>query len=180
MSLQVVGIDPSLRCTGYTVADGSRVIPGRIRTKPVAGVAAQRDQIRFIVGTVLRAAPQVIDLTVIEKPFVSRHGGDVIDRSWLFGLLVDQLMQRGPVALVTARGRAKYAAHNGNADKQAVLAAVRDAYPTVPVRDDNEADSIALAAMGMRFLGSPIDGVGSKKQLEAMTAVVWPDLRGSN
>ncbi len=173
--MAILGIDPSLRCTGFTLTTrGGEVFPARIRTKPADGLVEQRDQIRFIVGTILRAAPDRLDVTVIEKPYVSRFGGDVIDRAWLFGLLVDQLLQRGPVALVTARGRAKYAAHSGNADKAAVLAAIREAFPNVPIRDDNEADSIALAAMGARFLGVPIDGIPSKAQLQAMTAVHWP------
>lgn len=171
----ILGIDPSLRCTGYTfVTRGGDVVPARVRTKPALGLVEQRDQVRFIVGTILRGAPERLDLTVIEKPYVSRHGGDVIDRAWLFGLLVDQLLQRGPVAVVTAKGRAKYGAHDGNADKKKVLAAIREAFPNVPVRDDNEADAIALASMGARHLGYPVDGVASKKQLEAMTAVVWP------
>lgn len=179
--MRVLGIDPSLRCTGYTLATAEgKVFPARIRTKPASGLVEQRDQIRFIVGTILRAVPDRLDLSVIEKPYVPRHGGDVIDRAWLFGLLVDQLLQRGPVAVVTARGRAKYAAHDGNANKAKVLAVIREAFPNVPIRDDNEADSLALASMGLRHLGVPIDGVGSKKQLEAMTAVAWPGTERRN
>jgi Holliday junction resolvasome RuvABC endonuclease subunit len=189
--MHVLGIDPSLTCTGFALVteDGS-VRPDRIRAGSEAATLAEiRDTVRYITGRVLRAVPLSGVLTVIEAPVIPRArkgadgqahlhgGGKVLERAWLFGLLVDQLMLRGPVVQVRPSTRAKYAAHDGNADKKKVLAAIREAYPSVPVRDDNEADAIALAAMGARYLGHPIDGaVPSKKQAEAMTAVVWPEI----
>lgn len=180
--MSVLGIDPSLRCTGIAlVTRGGDVVASRFPTKPAGTLAEQQEQVRYIVGSVLRAVPMTLDLTVIEEPYVPQHAaGEVVVRSWVYGLLVDQLMQRGPVAKVSAKTRAKYAAHNGNADKKAVEAAIREAFPNIPIRDNNEADAIALAAMGARYLGVPADGTPSKKQLEAMTAVVWPVIGRKN
>lgn len=176
--MHVLGLDPSLRCTGASiVGDSGIVFPTRFPTTATSGLLEQREQIRYIVGSVLRFAPAHDLLTVIERPYVPQGqggAGGLIERAWLFGMLVDQLSQRGPVVQVRAKTRAKYGAHNGNADKRAVKAAIREAFPNVKVRDDNEADSIALAAMGARHLGWPIDGAPSKAQTEAMAAVVWP------
>jgi Holliday junction resolvasome RuvABC endonuclease subunit len=176
--MQVLGIDPSLRCTGVaTVGEAGMVFPSRVPTMSMETLTGQRDLVRYIVGSVLAFAPATNLLTVIERPYVPQGqggAGSLIERAWLFGMLVDQLMLRGPVVDVRPSLRAKYAAHNGNADKAAVKAAIRDAYPNVRVRDDNEADAIALAAMGARFLGMPIDGTPSKAQEQAMTAVHWP------
>ena len=175
----VLGVDSSLTCTGLaTVGELGKVTAMRIPTKVTESSLHGLDKrIRYIVGSTLRFAPAEC-LTVIEAPYVPRHGsGQVVERAWLFGMLVDQLLLRGPVVQVRTKTRAKYASGDGNADKGRVLAAVREAFPAVRVRDDNEADAITLAAMGARFLGFPVDGSGSKKQLEAMTAVVWPDMK---
>ena len=59
--------------------------------------------------------------------------------------------------VVPPKTRAKYATGNGGADKRAVLAAVRAAYPQFTIRNDNEADAVVLAAIGARSLGHPID-----------------------
>lgn len=174
--MQVVGVDPSLTCTGWATVGASGVLTAdRFKTEPAKTLADIDARIRYIVGSVLRWSPAVDVLTVIESPYIPQHAsGQVLERAWLFGMLVDQMLQRGPVVAVTPGGRAKYGTGNGNADKKQVLAAVRGAYPTVRVRDDNEADAIVLASMGARYLGMPIDGEPSKKQLEAMSVVSWP------
>ncbi len=174
--MAILGIDPSLRCTGIALASrGGDIAAQRFPTVAVGTLREQREQVRYIVGSILRAVPMTLDLTVIEEPYVPQHGaGEVVVRSWVYGLLVDQLFERGPVVKVSAKTRAKYGAHNGNADKKAVEAAVREAFPNIAIRDNNEADAIVLAAMGARYLGVPIDGTPSKAQLQAMTAVHWP------
>ena len=180
--LQVLGIDPSLTCTGVAIV-GESLTVAATRFPTQAGDNSLDDirtRVRYVVGSVLRFAPTEC-FTVIEAPYIPKHGsGQVLERAWLFGMLVDQLTLRGPVVRVRAKTRAKYATSNGNADKKAVLEAIRTAFPHVGVRDDNEADAIALAAMGARYLGQPFDGPISKKQQEAMTAVVWPDRSRSN
>jgi crossover junction endodeoxyribonuclease RuvC len=175
--MQVLGVDPSLTCTGVaTVGSLGVVAPHRFPTKGDGTLVDVRERIRYIVGCVLRFAPERPLLTVIEAPVIPHgHGsGQILERAWLFGMLVDQLILRGPVVQVRPSTRAKYGAGSGNAKKAEVLAAVREAFPNVAVRDDNEADAIVLAAMGARHLLMPFDGVASKKQIEAMTAVAWP------
>lgn len=180
--MRVVGVDPSLRLSGVArIVDGVLDVT-RIPTEKARTLREQRDQVRYIVGRILRFAGPVIDLAVIESMYVpTREGaqaGAVTERAWVWGLVVDQLFDRCPVIEVTTKQRAKYAADNGNADKAAVTAAVKAAYPNLRIRDDNEADAIALAAMGARHLGEPIDGPGTPKQIEVMAAVAWPTTHG--
>lgn len=173
----VLGVDQSLTMTGLAVSEFG-VRTSRVKSEPADGtLAGDRKRIRYIVSQVLRFAPPVC-LSVIEAPYVPQGGkaaGAVIERAWLFGLLVDQLMQRGPVVQVRTKTRAMYATGNGNAKKAEVLAAVRAAFPDLEVADDNVADALALLGMGARWMGEPIDGELSKKQLSAMDAVQWPD-----
>lgn len=179
--MNIIGIDPSFTATGLALYDGGSIELKRIRTeKPVDGLRGVRDRVRFVVGVALKfAGPDV--LTVIEAPIVVRggRGGLQLERAWLFGFLVDQLMLRGPVVQVRPKTRAKYGSGNGNAGKPEVLAAMRATHPGLHIVDDNVADALALLAMGARWKGSPIDGAPSKKQLDAMTAVVWPTEEGS-
>lgn len=174
--MDAVGIDPSLTCTGLAVVGENRATS--VHTFPTstqdADLADYDRRVQYITGKTLMAAPKRC-LTVIEAPFVPHHGGagQVIERAWLFGFIVSQFLRRGPVVAVSAKTRAKYATGNGNASKKEVLAAMRDRFPDLSIRDDNAADGLALAAMGARWLGFPIDGEPSKPQLEAMRAVRW-------
>jgi Holliday junction resolvasome RuvABC endonuclease subunit len=175
-TFDVIGVDPSLTCTGVAhVDEGGAVSVMRIPTAGDGSLDDIRLRVRLIVGSVLRFAPTSGLLSVIEAPYIPQHGsGQVLERAWLFGMLVDQLALRGQVAQVRAKTRAKYGSGNGNAAKPEVRAAVRAAFPGLRIRDDNEADALALAAMGARHLGSPIDGLPSKAQSAAMLAVAWP------
>lgn len=175
--MHAVGIDSSLTCTGFAlVSPLANVDPilATMPTEPMAGdLADLQRRIRYITGRVLRLVPGKV-LSVIESPYLPKHGGGaVLERAGLYWFLVDQLLQRGPVVTVAAATRAKYAADAGNADKKHVLAAMRGKHPDLVIPDDNAADALALASMGARFLGFPIDGEPSTAQLEAMSAVRW-------
>jgi Holliday junction resolvasome RuvABC endonuclease subunit len=172
-----VGIDPSLRKTGLARIEGTAVTTSIIRTVPASGLAAQDDQIVYILGTVVKFVPRG-SLVVIERMYVPRGAhtaGDVIERAWLLGMIVNQLRRRGcEVVGVWPMQRAKLATGSGTAKKKDVLAAMREKFPGVSIPDDNVADAVALAAAGARWLGVPIDGAMTDKQADAMAAVAWP------
>lgn len=180
--MDVLGVDQSLTMSGLALISGGEVTLRRIPTTPVngSGLEGVRDRIRYIVGQTLQWAPRRC-MTVIEAPYVPKRmqAGAVIERMWLFGMLVDQLLIRGPVVQVRTTTRAMYAADNGSAKKAEVLAAMVGKFPALTIRDDNEADALAMAAMGVRFLGSPVDGPISKKMQQAMTSTVWPNPKES-
>ena len=176
--MDVLGVDQSLTCTGLAKTTFAGVVlTARVRTSPDGDELGDiRRRVRLIVGQVLRFAPDEC-VTVIEAPVIPRghSAGAILERAWLFGMLVDQLMLRGPVVRVHQATRAMYAADSGRAEKAVVLEAMRAKFPELAIADDNVADALAMAAMGARWLGSPIDGEMSKKQARAMVAVRWPN-----
>jgi len=185
--MDVFGIDQSLTMSGLAkLAEGRpyhdvKLTRVSTETTPTGDLRAIRDRVRYIVGKTLQFAPKAC-LTVIEAPYIPKKhtAGALLERAWLFGLLVDQLMVRGPVVQVRTTTRAMYAADNGNARKPQVLAAMKKKFPMTVIRDDNEADALALLCMGARYLGTPIDGPMTKKQNQAMTSTVWPSIEGES
>lgn len=178
----VVGIDPSLSCTGIVAADEwGGIVTNRAKTTTpsTSTLRARRRRTRLALSRILAALPARVDLFVIESPSPRSQHGSHNDRVGLYWLLVDQLLARADVAEVGPKTRAKYATSNGNADKAAVKTAMKSAFPHVPIPDDNVADALALALMGLRHLDSPIDGEITKKQTEAMDAVSWPTDEGA-
>lgn len=178
----VVGIDPSLSCTGIVTADHwGGIVPARARTSTPATqtLRARRDRSRLALSRILLQLPKRVDLFVIEAPSPRSQFGSHNDRVGLYWLLVDQLLARADVAEVLPKSRAKYATGNGNADKAAVKSAMRAAFPHVEIADDNVADALALALMGLRHLGSPLDGQLTAPHLVPMAAVAWPTSEGA-
>lgn len=184
----VVGIDPSLTCTGVAMLtwhEGTE-FPGpnwqtwRARSQALPEglpdaevVAATRRRIRIVLRETLAFIPGRVDLTVIEGPSFGSKGGKSDERAALRWFLIDQLMARGPVVVIGPKTRALLGADDGNANKAKVRAAVRVAFPNVHVPDDNVADAVALAAAGAHRLGCPLVGY-SPKQLKAHARVAWP------
>lgn len=183
----VVGIDSSLTISGCArvdlgVGESGRVEAlhwetwrGRAPKPEVDTVLSTRRRIRVMVREVLALVPASVDLTVIEGPSLGRHTGMSDERAALRWILIDQLLARGPVAVVAPKTRALLAADNGNADKRAVLAAVKAALPDVNVPDHNVADAVALAMAGAHRLGMPWPVLMSKKQISAHAKVAWPE-----
>lgn len=179
--MDVYGVDPSLTCTGLAKTTPAGVIlTKRVKTAATGNsLGAIRKRVRYIVGQVIQFAPEGPFVSVIEAPYVppKMRAGSVIERAWLFGMLVDQLILRGAVVQVAPASRAMYATDRGNASKKEVLAAMRARFPELTIQDDNEADGLALLCMGARWLGEPIDGEPSEKQVQAMVATHWPELK---
>jgi Holliday junction resolvasome RuvABC endonuclease subunit len=173
----VVGIDPSLTKTGIAVIEGGEIRTARSTTQKTDSTPREvRRRIRTSLRRTLDQMPAA-GLFVIEGPSMASKFGQPHERAGLFWFLVDQLLPRGEVVVVSPKGRAKYATGNGNADKADVKRAMKASFPGVPIPDDNVADALALALMGVRHLGAPLD-VAGPKQLEAFAAVAWPRIEG--
>lgn len=174
----VLGIDPSLAKTGLVLANGPALMTRRVVTEPThSSIRARLMRQRSIVAQVRDFAPtEGRVLTVIEAPVIAvgGAGGGLFDRAGLYWRLIDELWAYGPVVTVQPATRALYAAGNGQASKKDVLASMRARVP-ISIVDDNVADAMALAAMGRRYLGDPIDGHISDASLRAMRTPHWPD-----
>lgn len=180
----VIGIDSSLTVSGCARLNLGVGAEGQLeaiswetwRARTVDDgdtVLGMRRRIRVMVREILALVPDFVDLTVIEGPSMNaKHAALADERSGLRWMLIDQLLGRGPVAVVSPKTRALLATGNGNADKAAVLAAIREAVPAAHVPDHNVADGVALALAGAHALGMPWEFTA--KQVSAHGKVPWP------
>lgn len=198
MSSHVTGLDLSLTASGVVTVRRSGEF-GEVRASQrlieTPGFAkGARPGLAEWVERQTRMAHEVIaavepgGLVVIEAPSHGSRFGNPHERAGLWWRVVQYIVRRldeqgeptDVVVSVAPATRAKYAAGSGRADKRQVLAAVNERMPFAVVRDHNLADGLALAAMGWRWLGRPIDGAPTKAMTEAMGAVRWPtDWKGS-
>jgi Holliday junction resolvasome RuvABC endonuclease subunit len=185
---KVVGIDLSLTSTGL-VSAGDEVKLARIRSsapktakhprtnKPLPPTLEQRrERLGLLCAKILTFVMlEEPGLACIEAPAYSSNTGSMHDRSGLWWLVVNGLFANEiPVAEITPTQRAKYATGKGTNDKDKVLAAVIRRYPDVDVTGNDVADALALAAMGRRRFGRPLEESLPKPNLEAMDKVRWP------
>lgn len=141
-----------------------------------SSLASRRRRVRKVLAGILDVVPSRLTLSVIEAPsYGSRHGA-ASEREWLRGMLVDQLLARGPVAEIAPTTRALLATGNGRADKRQVLEAVRASHPVASVSSHDVADAVTLAAAGAHRLG--YEAPYGAKQQAAHARVSWPHIKG--
>lgn len=188
----VYGIDPSLSRTGLAVCVTDPHIPTLVdwkvanRGSSAVGDAPwdQADRFDMLTGMIthtltewsaLTMAPDVI---VMEGPaYGSTSSGVMTHRiSGYWWALATALRDWGrhfprtPEFLVIPPPvLKKYTTGNGNAGKDEMLLAVSRLYPGAPITNNDEADAVALAAMGTRWAGGTAESVNlSAKHLAAM------------
>lgn len=196
----IVGIDPSLTSTGVAVIhhpDHPRglifrndplpgaALPGdrlgrsvelrRVRSKGKASASwdERGDRLGELVVGIIDAVPSQA-LVLMEAPAYGAKGSGAFDRAGLWWAIHTELRYGNGcrVVPVTPPQRAKYATGAGNADKDRVLAAVIRRYPAVEVSGNDEADALAMAALGARLVGHPIDGDMPAAHLDALTKLL--------
>lgn len=178
----VLGLDLSLTATGVAlVVDGKLTDGDTVESKGKAKASLSQRAARLlglhssIIGIYEEFVP---DLVVIESPSYGSQVGQQHDRSGLWWLVTSALESSrvGLVATVTPNGRAKYATGKGNANKDAVLAAVIRRYEPRgwEIENNNVADAVVLAAMGSRHLGEPVEASLPQDHLAAMDGAAWP------
>lgn len=182
MGVTVLGIDLSLTSTGLALVENARVEwTGTVKTTGKRGddltarTMRLRDIRNRIEASVMRYEPV---LAVVEAPSFGSQHGSAHDRSGLWWAIVDMLYLRSvPVAQVTPKQRAKYATGNGNSQKPEVhkITQLQYAREDLPIKTNDEADAVLLAAMGSRHLDSPVEVV-TPAQIAAMEKVQWPSL----
>lgn len=165
--MNVLGIDSSLTCTGLALLDTDEPewITERVRSGPTSTLEEQARRIRSIAHAVVEFTRRVdppfagVDLVVIEGPsFGSRQGAVLLGGLWW--RIVDEVVVAlaAPVLVVPPNTRALYATGDGHAGKPTVLACVRAEYVDADVPNHDVADAVALAALGARVSGVPVDG----------------------
>lgn len=173
----VLGLDPSLTCTGVALVD---TVTGEVHTRRViaanqgASLIARRNRIRKALDGILAPVPPRLAVTVVEVPHSRQQFGAQNERVALYWMLVDQLIARGPVVEVAPAQRAKLATGNGRASKDDVVAAMTARHPGVRIPDDNVADALALADAGVAWATGD-QTLFNPGQAETFGRLAWPD-----
>jgi crossover junction endodeoxyribonuclease RuvC len=173
----VIGLDLSLTSTGIAVIDRD----GPITLRRIATTGKTTDTLAerwYRLDRIVGPLKHLVDrhqpaLIVIEGPSYGSRTGHQHDRSGLWWLVVDALPE--PIVEVPPTVRMRYATGKGQAQKDAVLAAVVRRYPHADVTGNDVADALVLAAMGRRWLGCPIETSLPNTHLAAMDGVRWPE-----
>jgi Holliday junction resolvasome RuvABC endonuclease subunit len=176
---RVLGVDPSL--TGTGICRVSDYVEELATVRTTLNGHARMDAI--VDEVMIRATiwGVRVDMVVIEGPSYGSasqsHPGHH-ERAGLWWLITHALHSaKIPYAVVSPKGRAKYGCGNGNGDKSAVKAAVRETYGhLVKIGNDNAADALILAAMGLDHMGGTLGVRVPAVNRMALDAVQWPDL----
>lgn len=175
----VVGVDPSSTSTGVAVLDTEDLLV--IETHTVKSAGRTKDSWAARSERIIRTADQVAAMVpapahvVMEAPSLGQRAqSGVVDRMGLWWRLFWRFKSElGGLTLVPPASRAKYATGKGNAAKDAVMLAVAKRYPQATITGNDEADAVALAAIGARLAGHPIEDSLPKTHLEALTALTY-------
>lgn len=182
--MSVVGIDPSLRAAGVAILTGSDQ-----RTAAIGGLCSlgregrakdgySERSARIVAQTrrVVRAVPADAELVVIEAMPPHMKPQPYLGDRWAvwFGIH-SSLAPRVPVAVVNPSTRAMWATGKGNANKAAVVAAMRDLWPDAHIADDNEADALVLACVGAHRLGWSLPFEIKERHTSILADVAWPE-----
>lgn len=185
----IIGVDLSLRSTGVAIlSDSDGELTWLVKSSGHRGdsLALRADRVKAIADRVVELAcvevalGGAVDLIVVEAPSYNTAGGSTHDRSGLWWIVVAALREIAPVATVPPSSRAKYATGNGHATKGAVVRAMTKIFPAW-LGNDDEADALALACMGARWLGRPLELSLSTDQRDAYSSkgIEWPVTEGA-
>lgn len=172
---RVLGLDLSLTGTGIARL-GAEGVEFLTTVRP--GKCAGHERLKLIFDAIHEAQRgQNLDLVVIEGPSYGSQGGQQghHERAGLWWMVTHSLWRiRRSYAVVSPKARAKYATGNGNDGKPAVLAAARERYGHLAaLGNDNEADALVLAHMGVDHLGGYLADVPAVNR-EALRRAQWP------
>lgn len=178
--MTVVGIDPSLTGTGVVRINTTTRATAvrRLSSKPTDdSIQARVTRLRTLASAVVGLCVGA-DLVVIEGPAYGSKTGHMHERSGYWFQICSRLVGLGiPVVEVAPNVLKTYVLGKGGGagtDKDNVLAAVIKRYPRAEITGNDIADAMALAAMGARWRGVPVEESLPASHLRAMKAVKWP------
>lgn len=179
---RVVGLDLSLTSAG--MSDGR--VHTAFGTGPELCIEERLDSLQRSVMRFVRGRPYA-DLVVIEGSAFGAKGSAVEQLAGLRYMVRHCLwMWRIPFAIVAPTCLKTYTTGSGRATKAQMVTAVRERHgidlSTVKVKDGryDQADGLALAAMGYAYLGRPLPTFGPPPPRASLLAVDWPELYSDN
>lgn len=176
--MRVVGIDLSLASTGLAAIEGGTLVSTyAYKTQPAKTLDGTIHRLQDVAGYVRDYVDDFDpDLVVIEAPSFASSFGNPHERAGLWWMVVrDIWLWEIPIARVSPMQRAKYGTGKGNSKKKDVHAEVKVRYGSsaLPIKTNDEADAVILAAMGSRHLGKPVESFLPDSYLAAMEKVMW-------
>lgn len=154
----IIGLDPSLTCTGWGVVAkaGSRishVANGQVRTDASLSMAERLVQLdRELTDVVLRHAP---DAGAVEEVFVNVNPQSTLKLGQARGVAMLALARAGmPVAEYPTKVVKKALVGTGGAAKTQVQAMLKVLLPGVKLAGADAADALAVAITHANMLGS--------------------------
>lgn len=186
----VIGVDPSLTGTGVAHISDQQFIQTWVKrtgpTAPDAPIGDVSERIKSIVRWLFDPEINLVNtgtvLAVVEEPLKATHGGaglgKPMERHWLFGRVIDGFCHRGiPVVAINPTWAKGYLCGNGAAKKDDMQRAVVATWPGrgLHLIDDNQADAVALAAMGVDWLGWPGPYLDGRRGAGWLKKAQWPE-----
>jgi crossover junction endodeoxyribonuclease RuvC len=145
----ILGLDPSLSCTGWGVvrAEGSRLVHvanGQVATDPKAPMAERLNHLCEAVAAVIAAhAP---DHAAVEEVFVNKNPQSTLKLAQARGAVLAACGRAGlPVAEHAARLVKKAVVGTGGAEKAQVQAMLKVLLPGAKIEGADAADALAVA-----------------------------------
>lgn len=145
----IIGIDPSLTCTGWGVVakSGSRlshVANGQIKTDPAASLPERLVMLdRELTDVILRHQP---DTGAVEEVFVNKNPQSTLKLGQARGVALLALARAGmPISEYATRLVKKAIVGTGAADKAQVQAMLKVLLPGVKLAGADAADALAVA-----------------------------------
>lgn len=145
----ILGLDPSLSCTGWGLirAEGSRlshIAHGQVPTDPKAEMAARLDHLHAAISAVIAAhAP---DRAAIEEVFVNKNPQSTLKLAQARGAVLAACGRHNlAVNEHAARAVKKSVVGTGAAEKTQVQAMLKVLLPRVTVTGADAADALAVA-----------------------------------
>jgi len=145
----ILGLDPSLSCTGWGVvrAEGSRlshVANGEVKTDPSAPLAERLLHLHDAIAAV--AAAHAPDRAAIEEVFVNKNPQSTLKLAQARGAVLAACARAGVTVNEHAARKVKKAVvGTGGADKAQVQAMLKVLLPGVDVAGPDAADALAVA-----------------------------------
>lgn len=173
---RVIGVDLSLTSTGVAGADWATTIAGGSLAKKGATLQQKWTRICRVRGRLLEYLDSA-DLVVIEGPAFASNDPGAHERAALWWRIVGRCLSNDvPVAVVPPSTLKVYATGNGRASKEDVVQQVQRRWSHITFRGNDQADAIALCAMGLDHLGHPTVELPQTHR-RALVSVTWPELR---
>lgn len=164
--MSVLALDLSLTGTGVATASGVSTIKTKLKDE---------ERIFYIAEQLINYIPGDLSLVIVEGLAYGTQTGKAMERAGLWWFLKLLFYGQGmPVAVCPPTVLKRYACGKGNADKATVMLEVAKRYDMFKISNDNEADSVALYALAMDKLGTPLVEV-PKTHRDALDKVQWPE-----